>query len=162
MQTRMLRNSGLLTLGILLSCALVLPLGAKDKKQVTRQLKASGVMTVHYTPISQTTAIFHNEEEGTATHTGRYHNVGDGLTDFSTGTTSRASGTITAANGDTVHWVWGSGTRFIIDGGTGRFENASGYLLWTVVDQSNPVPDPDGLGGFTITMLATYDGEVTY
>ncbi len=156
---KIIRNSGLITTAVLLACALALPVAAKDKKQVTRPLKGSGVMTVHYTPISQNTAIFHNEEEGTATHTGRYHNVGDGLTDF-TGTTSTASGTMTAANGDTVHWVLGSGTRFIIDGGTGRFENASGYIMWTVPSKSDPVFLPDGT--FIVTMVAVYEGEVTY
>lgn len=161
MQTRILRNSILLTAVILLVGSLSLPLGAKDKKQVTRSLKVSSVMTVHYTPTSLTTANFHNEEDGVATFTGRFHNVSEGTTSSVTGL-MEASGTITAANGDTIHWVFDTGKGFLIDGGTGRFQYASGYFLWTVVDQSDPVPDPDGSGAFTVTMLATYKGEVTF
>ncbi len=161
MQKRILRNSTILTAVILLVGTLALPVGAKDKKQVTRPFKAVSVMTVHYTPISLTTAIVHNEEDGNGTYLGLFHNVGDGLTDFLKGTMT-GSGTVTAANGDTAHWVFTPESGFTVDGGTGRFENASGYLLWTVVSQSDPVPDPDGLGGFTVTMLATYEGEVTF
>ncbi len=158
---KIMRNSVLITSAALLACTLALPLGAKDKKQVTRSLKASSVMTVHYTPTSLTTANFHDEEDGVATFIGRCHNVSEGTTSFVTGL-MEASGTITAANRDTIHWVFDPAKGFLIDGGTGRFENASGYLLWTVVSQSDPVPDPDGSGGFTVTILASYEGEITF
>ncbi len=158
---KIMRNSGLITTAVLLACSLALPLAAKDKKQVTRGLKASSVMTVRYTPTSLTTANFHNEEDGVATFAGRCHNVSEGTTSFVTGL-MEASGTITAANGDTIHWVFDTGKGFLIDGGTGRFQYASGYFLWTVVDQSDPVPDPDGSGAFTVTILATYEGEITF
>src|SRR5512138_3448638 len=118
---KIMRNSALITAGILLACTLALPAGAKDQKQVTRDLKGSSVMTVHYTPTSPTTAIFHNEEEGVATHIGLFHNASDGTTSFTQGLLS-ASGTVTAANGDTVHWVYDAGNRFLVVGGTGRFE----------------------------------------
>lgn len=160
MQKRILRNSTLLTAAILLIGSLALPVGARDKKQVTRPLRAAGVLTIHYTPISQTTAIFHNEEDGTATHTGRYHNVGDGTTDLSTSQTLTGSGTLKAANGDTIHWVFEAGSRYLIDGGTGRFENATGYFIFTVVSQSAPVFSPDG--SFIVTVLAAYEGEATF
>ena len=68
--------------------------------------------------------------------------MSEGTTSFLTGPLT-ASGTVTAANGDTVHWVLDNG-NWIIDGGTGRFENGSGYLLWTVVSQSDPIFNPDG------------------
>ena len=159
MQTRILRNSTLLAAVILLVGSLALPLGAKDKKQVTRPLKASGVMTVHYTPTSPTTAIFHNDEEGAATFTGRYQNVADGTTSFLTGPLT-CSGTLTAANGDTVHWVLDTVTRYIIDGGTGRFENASWSFVPNLVSLSAPVFNPDGT--FTIYMVYTIDTEGTF
>ncbi len=155
---KFMRNSGLITAGVLLACTLALPLGAQDNNQVTRPLKGSSVMTILYTPTSPTTANFHNEEVGEATHTGRFHNVSEGTTSFLTGTLT-ASGTVTAANGDTVHWVFDNG-NWIIDGGTGRFENASGYFLWTVVSQSEPVSLQDGT--FVVTVLATYEGEITF
>ncbi len=161
MQTRILRNGTLLTAVILLVGSLALPVGANDKNQVTRPFKGSSVMTAHYTPTSSTTANFVNEEEGVATFAGRYHNLSSGTTSFVTGLLT-ASGTVTAANGDTAHWTFYPDQGFIVDGGTGRFENASGYFLWTVVSQSDPVPDPDGLGGFTVTMLASYEGEITF
>ena len=156
---KIMRNSVLITSTALLACTLALPLGAKDKKQVTRAIKGSSVMTIHYTLTSPTTANFHNEEVGEATYTGRFHNVSEGTTSFLTGPLT-ASGTITAANGDTAHWVLDNG-NWIIEGGTGRFENASGYLLWTVVSQSDPVPDSDG-AGFTVIILAEYGGEITF
>lgn len=160
MQTRILRNSTILTAVILLVGSLALPVGAKDKKQVTRPLKAAGVMTVRYTPISPTTAIFHNEEDGNATHAGRYHNVADGTMDLLTFQTLTGSGTITAANGDTIHWVFEAGSRYLIAGGTGRFEHASGYFIFTVLSASDPVFLPDGT--FVVTMLAANEGEVTF
>ncbi len=155
---KIMRNSGLITTAVLLVCSLALPVGAKDKKQVTREIKGSSVMTIHYTLISPTTAKFHNEEDGVATYTGRFHNVSEGTTSFLTGTLT-ASGTITAANGDTAHWVFDNG-NWIVDGGTGRFENASGYLLWTVVSQSDPIFNEDGT--FVVTILAAYGGEITF
>ncbi len=158
MQERILRNSTILTAVILLVGSLALPVVAKDKNQVTRAIKGSSVMTIHYTPTSPTTANFHNEEDGVATYTGRFHNVSEGTTSFLTGTLT-ASGIITAANGDTAHWVFDNG-NWIIDGGTGRFENASGYLLWTVVSQSDPILNSDGT--FVVTILAAYGGEITF
>ncbi len=160
MQTRILRNSGLLTMGILLSCALVMPLGAKDKKQVTRPLKGSGVMTIHYTPISPTVANFHNEEDGQVTFGGRYHNVGDGTTDLSTFQTLTGSGTVTVANGDTIHWVFDPASGYIIDSGNGRFENASGDFLFNILSMSDPLFLKDG--SFIVTIFASYEGEITF
>jgi hypothetical protein len=156
---KIMRNSVLITAGVLLACTLALPLGAKDKKQVTRPLKASSVMTAHYTPTSPTTATFINDEEGVCTFLGRYHNLSSGTTSFVTGLLT-GSGTVTAANGDTAHWTFYPELGFIIDGGTGRFENASGYMLWTVVSQSDPVYLPDG--SFIVTLVASYEGEVTF
>ena len=113
---KIMRNSGLITAAILLIASLALPLSAQDDNQVTRPLKGSSIMTIHYTPTSLTTANFHNEEVGEATHVGRFHNVSEGTTSFLTGTLT-ASGTITAANGDTAYFVFDNG-NWIIDGGT--------------------------------------------
>ena len=156
---KMMRRSALITAGALLACALALPLNAQDKHQVTRPVKASSVMTAHYTPTSPTTADFVNEEEGVSTFLGRFHQLSSGTTSFVTGLLT-ASGTITAANGDTVYWTFDPALGFIIDGGTGRFENASGYMLWTVVSQSDPVFYPDG--SFVVTLVAAYEGEVAF
>ncbi len=155
---RIMRNSALITLAVLLTCSLALPVIAKDKKQVTRTIKGSSVMTIHYTLTGPTTANFHNEEDGVVTYGGRFHNVSEGTTSFLTGTLT-ASGTITVANGDMVYWVLNNG-NWIIDGGTGRFENAFGYFLWTVVSQSEPVFVKDDT--FVVTILATYEGEITF
>ena len=157
---KIMRNSVLITSAALLACTLAMPLGAKDKKQVMLPIKGAGVMTVHYTPISPTTAFFHNEEDGHMTFAGLYHNVGDGTTDFSTGATLTGSGTVTAANGDTIHWVLDSGSRYLVVGGTGRFENASGDMTWTLLSKSDPVFFRDGT--FEVTILAAYEGEVTF
>ena len=93
---KMMRRSALITAGALLACALALPLNAQDKHQVTRPVKASSVMTAHYTPTSPTTADFVNEEEGVSTFLGRFHQLSSGTTSFVTGLLT-ASGTITAA-----------------------------------------------------------------
>ncbi len=150
--------SGLLTSVILLACALALPLSAKDKKQVTRPLKGLGLATALVTPISPTLAIFHNEEDGNATHVGRYHNVGDGTISLETGQIVSGKGTVTAANGDVIHWFWNE-DAVIFDDGTGRFELASGFMVMDVLSQEMV---PNGDGTFTLTMLYHLAGELTY
>lgn len=159
MQNKIARTSGLLTSVILLVCALALPLSAKDNKQVTRPLKGLGLMTVVVTPISLTEATGHNEEDGNATQVGRYHNVGDGTMSLVTGQFLTGEGTVTGANGDTIHWVW-NGTGATFDGGTGRFANASGFMMMNVLSQEPPVDNGDGT--FTVTILYQFEGEVTY
>lgn len=158
MQKKILRTSGLLTSVILLVCGLALPLSAKDKQQVTRPLKGVGLITALVTPISPTVALYHNEEDGNATHAGLYHNVADGTMSLETGQVLTANGTTTAANGDTIHWFW-NGNAAIFDGGTGRFENASGFMVMNVLSQEM-VPNRDGT--FTLTLLYQFEGEFTY
>jgi hypothetical protein len=158
MQKKMLRTSGLLTSVILLVCGLALPLSAKDKKQVTRPLKGLGLETILVTPISPTLAIFHNEEDGNATLAGLYHNVGDGTMSLETGQILTGDGTVTAANGDTIHWFW-NGYAAIFDRGTGRFENASGFMVMNILSQEMV---PNGDGTFTLTVLYQFEGELTY
>jgi hypothetical protein len=111
------------------------------------------------TPISPTLAVYHNEEDGNATHAGRYHNVGDGAMSLTTGAIMTGAGTVTAANGDTIHWVW-TGTAVVFDGGTGRFENASGFMVMNVLSQEPPADNGDGT--FTLTILYQFEGELTY
>ena len=158
MQTKLLHSSGLLTGVILLGCALALPVGAKGNRQVTRPLKGLGLATVVVTPISPTTGTFHTEEDGNATHVGLYHNVGNGTISLETGDFT-GQGTMTAANGDTIHWVSEAGVT-LFDGGTGRFENASGFMLMNVLFWSEPVDNGDGT--FTITILYKPEGELTF
>ena len=158
MQKKILRISALITTAILLVGALALPLSAKDKKQVTRPWKALGLQTVLVTPISLTEAVYHNEEYGNATHLGLTHNVGDGTMSLVTGKILTGEGTTTAANGDTLHWVW-NGTEAVYDGGTGRFENAYGFLVMTILSQEMV---SNGDGTLTVTAVDQLEGELTY
>lgn len=158
MQKTILRASGLITRVILLVCALALPLSAKDTQQVTRPLKGLGLATILVTPISPTVAIYHNEEDGNATHAGLYHNVADGTMSLETGQILTANGTTTAANGDTINWFWNV-SKAIFDGGTGRFEQASGFMVMNILSQEMV---PNGDGTFTLTLLYKFEGEFTY
>jgi len=160
MRTGIQQNANQLTGAILLACALALPLGAKSDEQVTRPFRSLGLMTVVVTPISLTTATFHNEEDGHGTHTGRYHNVADGTMSLETGQFLSGKGTSTVANGDTAHWSW-DGTKAIFEGGSGRFENLSGFMVMAeILFQSDPFFNPDGT--FTITILYCGEGELTF
>lgn len=162
-QSKTLRYSGRLTTIMLLVCAVALPLSAKDKKQVTRPFKNVGLMSVLVTPISATRALVHNEEDGNSTHIELYHNTGDGIMDRGTGQFLAGSGTVTAANGDKANWVLDPKTgRYLFTGGTGRFEYVSGFMTMTsatVLSQSQPLP-PYYI--FTMTILYTGEGEITY
>ncbi len=108
--------------------------------------------------------------EGHATHLGRFDlafaetlRLGQVVAGCSTpGTTGTSTGSLTAANGDTVMFE-GSGTGcptsattvramafHTVTGGTGRFEGASGYFtLIVAVDRP------------TSTVVATFDGELS-
>src|SRR5689334_21156021 len=143
---------------ILLVCTLARPLSAKDKQQVTRPLRGLGLATILVTPNSPTVAMYHNEEDGNATHAGLYHNVADGTMSLETGQILTANGTTTAANGDSVYWFWNV-DKAIFDGGTGRFEQASGFVAMNVLSQET-VPNEEGT--FTLTLLYQFEGEFTY
>jgi hypothetical protein len=163
MQTRMFQTLGWLAGVTLLLSALALPLGAKDKHQLTRTIKGIGHMTLTVRPTSPTTAIFHNDEVGNVTFTGAYHNVGDGeaIIDMQKGQFVPLSGhgTVTAANGDTIDWSMDDGL-VILDGGTGRFGNASGSFAPVFLSQSGPCDNGDG--SFTLYVDYRPEGEITF
>lgn len=157
MQTKLIRSATLLT--ILVAAALAFPLSAKDKKQVTRPLKNLGLITVAVTPISETVARIHCEEDGNSTLTGRYHNVGNGTMSLMTGQFLDGEGTLIASNGDTLHWFLNKEGIYVIDEGTGRFNNVFGFLVMSILAKSDPGPIE---GGFTFTVLYEGNGELTF
>ncbi len=157
MQTKLLKSATLLI--VLVACAIALPLSAKDKKQVTRPLRNLGSITVAVTPISETVARIHCEEDGNCTLTGRYYNVGNGTMSLVTGQFLDGEGTLTASNGDTLHWSLNEEGIYVIDQGTGRFTNAFGFLVMSILAKSDPVPIE---GGFTLTVLYEGNGELTF
>lgn len=147
--------------GILLICIVAFPVDAQAKTQITRSWRGTGKLTMTVTPCGETEGIFHNEEDGRATHVGNYHNVGDGRINLVTGAFSSGQGTMTAANGDTIDWVLSEdGTAVVITGGTGRFKNARGVVGFTPISQEDPVANPDG--SITVVVVLRYRGTITY
>jgi len=104
------------------------------------------------TPLGPTTALFHAEGTGTATHLGRYTIISDLTLDFAT-LTGTEQVTLTAANGDVLYvTVTAQGSpnadgvtvnvleTATITGGTGRFAGATGsYIARCVSNQATGV-----------------------
>lgn len=106
-------------------CALLVPMTASAKHQVTRPFKIQGDVTV---VISLLDGSFTGTETGEATHIGRYSSEGEGSFDLNT-MNGTEIGVLTAANGDNLSWTEAISPGNIdrtFTGGTGRFENASG------------------------------------
>ncbi len=158
MQRKILRTSGLLTSVILLACALALPLGAKDKQQVTRPVKGIGHATVVVDLATREATI---ADWGQATHTGRYTANGEGFVDETFSYWVSGGGIIVAANGDTIDYEFSGPFSIRYTVGTGRFQGVTGGTTFTLTSTSDPVFNED----YTMmTTEFTYDmvGEITY
>lgn len=104
---------------------------------------------------------------GQASHAGRYSDTASGTMDLVTGEFLTGSGTIVAANGDTITWEL-TATEDPLDtpnlvvytGGTGRFQGVTGGFTAEVAPAMLLGADPDG----TLTLALTYTGlgEITY
>lgn len=119
--------------------------------QVPFRGHSSGVVTaVGFDPVLGI-AFTHVEGDGRATHLGRFKVVADVQVDVATGA-PQGDWTLTAANGDMLFLVMvGHGIdathgfgAFTVEGGTGRFEGATGYYE-QIITFELPVgnsPDP--------------------
>ncbi len=139
-------------------CALLLPVTASAKHQVTRPFKFHAEQTIIIDFMSGTWTIV--EEIGEATHFGRYTCSGGGTFDSDLYLTG--SGEQIAANGDKVFWEI-EGPPFILTyaGGTGRFEGATGSATLTITAQTM-LPDPEFPWLLTITQSFTGIGTIKY
>ena len=95
------------------------------KNPVTRPNKGHGYATV---VVSLVDGSFVASEQGEGTHTGKYVTHVVGVLDLNTGLAVWGEGYLTAANGDQllVKMTPAGPDSFIITGGTGRFEGATG------------------------------------
>jgi len=135
------------------ACALLLPATVSAKKQVTRPFTIRGDVTVTFVP-------YYASATGVATHIGQYSSESTPSIEFP----SRA--TLTAANGDQLYWdencydlIWTATTltftmECTIDGGTGRFEGASGSF--------GPVTVTADLTPTGCTFSYSASGTITY
>jgi hypothetical protein len=105
-------------------------------------------------------------EEGVATHLGRHTNDGIGVWDLSGEfpVLVSAEGTTTAANGDQTFWTITLAMPgvVVVDGGTGRFEDATGYIVPVLPYEAFDVSVD--LETMTATITVTYKaiGTLTY
>lgn len=117
-----------------------------------------------------TPAIFHSvaQAQGNGTHIGRFTKITDDTFNFSTGEVT-GSFTMTTANGDLLRGSYhgfvvpNSATTFTwsldatIDGGTGRFEDATGAFVFLASGSFTTVGA--NLQG---TYTETYEGTISY
>lgn len=110
---------------------------------------------------------FKMRDIGEATHFGRYLNEGSVQIDMTaTPPVSLAgSGTLTAANGDSIDWVLAVDPNnpekiyVVPNTGTGRFEGATGYLDNFPISMTPGVDPKTGLP--TITIIHWAEGELS-
>ena len=139
---------------------------SSSKRAVTRpfKIKGSGTFSVSQGDGISCSAIFLNAlGEGTVTHLGRSTLLVEWCWDGSPNDIGTKTLTLTAANGDVLHGTynfiqWTSETTLeqglVFDGGTGRFENATGEFIESLVIAS----DTGSSGTFT----ASGEGTLTY
>jgi hypothetical protein len=137
---------------------LAMPGFGQPGNAVPRPLK---VLEAHMTITVDPEGNYDFADEGLANHTGRFSNTGSGVVDLVTGEFLSGTGTVIAANGDTLNWtvgtVDGTPNTVVYTGGTGRFEGLTGgfpAIITSVTPLSN---NPDG----TMTLAITYVGEGT-
>ena len=137
---------------------LAIPGFGQPGNAVPRPLK---VLEAHLTITVDEDGNYEFTDEGLASHTGRFSNTGSGVVNLATGEFLSGTGTVIAANGDTLNWtvgtVDGTPNMVVYTGGTGRFEGLRGgfpAIITSVTPLSN---NPDG----TVTLAITYVGEGT-
>ncbi len=150
--------SKVLMLIILGACLFGLSALGGPKKAVTRPNKAHGYDTV---VVSLADGSFVATEQGQGTHAGAYSTYIEGQMD-ATGQVISGEGYLRAANGDKMflRMTPAGPDSFIIFGGTGRFEGATGSGT-TVNSDFVITVDPDA-GTMTITSRVTMEGTITY
>lgn len=168
MNGKWLRKTALAGITVLAVCALVLPLAISAPKAVERPFKS---ISDGYFDFASLTSI----DIGEGTHLGRFIMDADWevIKDdpdnpISPASIQSSNLVMTAANGDELHFrsvegrgvtapdlQWtGMGTG-VIEGGTGRFENASGSTAWSAVGYLDP-------GEMRIHYTLTITGTLTY
>ncbi len=146
----------LVTLG---ACLVGLTALGSLKNPVTRPNKSHGYDTV---VVSLADGSFVASEQGQGTHVGQYITHLEGQMDLATGQVIWGEGYLTAANGDQLFMKLtpADPDSFVITGGTGRFEGATGS--GTIVNSDFGITvDPDA-GTMTMTNQATMEGTITY
>jgi hypothetical protein len=150
-------------------CALVIPAVAALKNQVTRPVKVNGTMILKVKPSSENPGIgsYTFTDWGQASHAGSYTDTASGTINLVTGEFLSGTGTIVAANGDSITWEVtatedpnDTPNVVVYTGGTGRFQGVSGGFVAEVTPASILGVDADG----TLTLSLTYTGrgEITY
>jgi len=135
-------------------CVLVPGMTAIAKDKVTRPFRMAADSQL---VIDLGFGTYEARAEGVATHLGR-------VTIYQAGSLSDpvATGTMTAANGDQVHYQFNSATSEVtIVGGTGRFTGAGGTFTLQIQPVGPPVLDP-GAGTMTQNFTWTGLGTITY
>jgi hypothetical protein len=133
-------------------CALALAALGSAKNPVQHPLKMKAEMIAY---VDLTDGRFVSPNWGESTCIGKFTNVGVGLMNPLTLETIFAHGTAVAANGDKIFWTASGPSGMDIQGGTGRFENATGGFTWVISVTSYDVD------GNTMTVYCTYTGEGT-
>jgi hypothetical protein len=156
MNTGTFTRTTLIATIMLAACLPIQPAAASLNNPVTRPVKViEGHLTIVIDPL---TGQYQFTDLAWASHVGLAPNSGAGVLNLSTGQFISGSGTIIAANGDTLTWIVGTTPNTVVyTGGTGRFEGATGGLSVVVTSQTLLSVNPDG----TLTFLMTYEGEGT-
>ena len=128
------------------------------KNRMTRPNKAHGYDTV---VVNLVDGSFVASEQGQGTHAGKYvtHFVGQMDANLQV---IWGEGYLTAANGDQMFITMtpAGPDSFVITGGTGRFEGATGS--GTMVNSDFEITEDPVAGTMTITSQVTMEGTITY
>lgn len=148
-----------LTLLTFTACLVGLAARGSQNHPVPRPNKGHGYDTV---VVSLVDGSFVASEHGQATHTGQYVTHFVGQMDLTTFQVIWGEGCLTAANGDQLlmEMTPGGPHSFVITGGTGRFEGATGS--GTMVNSGFVITVDPAAGTMTITNQATMEGTITY
>lgn len=146
----------LLTLG---PCLVALSTAGNLNKPVTRPNKANAHDTVI---VSLADGSYVATEVGQGTHAGRYITHVEGKMNLDTLQILSGEGYLIAANGDLMYlrMTPAGPDSFVITGGTGRFEGATGS--GTVANSDFVISEDPEAGIMTITSQATMEGTITY
>ena len=152
-----IKSKAMVALAILAICALAVTAPGSTKNPVTRPVKGIGHATV-VVDLATRQAKF--TQWGQATHIGSWTDSGEGVLAETLDYFVFGSGTIVAANGDTVDWEFTSPNSNHYTAGTGRFQGVTGGMTFTITSATDPVFNGDG----TMTTEFIYDmvGEITY
>ena len=134
----------------------LLPIVATAGPAVTRPLLVvEGHLTI---TVELATGAYEFTDWGWASEVGLFSNTGSGGPGALVGGEFLSgSGTVIAANGDTLDWVVGPTPNVVsYTGGTGRFQGVTGGFLAVITSVT-----PLSATATTATLLTTYDGKGT-